>query len=60
MLTPNATPGDYVVVHSGYALRVIPPVDALEALQLLNSDEAAPTEPGQPPSASSANAAIDV
>ncbi len=32
ILTPDATVGDYVVTHSGYALRV---VDAAEAAEIL-------------------------
>jgi len=35
MLTPDARIGDYVYVHTGYAISVVDEVDALESLRLL-------------------------
>jgi hydrogenase expression/formation protein HypC len=35
MLTPDARPGDYVYVHTGYAISVVDEADALETLSLL-------------------------
>jgi len=34
-LTPEARPGDYVVVHAGYAISVIDEAEAQETLRLL-------------------------
>ena len=38
VMVPHAREGDYVIVHSGYALRVVPRRDALETLDLLGLD----------------------
>jgi hydrogenase expression/formation protein HypC len=35
MLTPEAKVGDYVLLHTGYAINVIDPVEAEETLKLL-------------------------
>jgi len=35
MLTPDARVGDYVYVHTGYAISVVDEEDALESLRLL-------------------------
>lgn len=35
MLTPDAQIGDYVYVHTGYAISVVDEADALESLRLL-------------------------
>ena len=35
MLTPDARVGDYVYVHTGYAISVVDEADALESLRLL-------------------------
>ncbi|MBN1661644.1 MAG: HypC/HybG/HupF family hydrogenase formation chaperone [Anaerolineae bacterium] len=35
MLTPEATVGDYVYVHAGYAISVLDEEQALESLRLL-------------------------
>lgn len=35
MLTPDARVGDYVYVHTGYAISVVDEADALETLRLL-------------------------
>ena len=34
-LTPEARVGDYVLLHTGYAINVIDPVEAEETLKLL-------------------------
>lgn len=34
-LTPEVKVGDYVLLHAGYAINVIDPVEAEETLQLL-------------------------
>lgn len=34
-LTPGAKVGDYVLLHTGYAINVIDPVEAEETLKLL-------------------------
>jgi hydrogenase expression/formation protein HypC len=34
MLTPEAKVGDYVLLHTGYAISIIDPVEAEERLQL--------------------------
>ncbi len=36
IMVPEATPGDYLLVHSGYAVEVISEQHALETLALLN------------------------
>ena len=33
-LTPDAKPGDYVIVHAGYALEVLDEAEALRTLEL--------------------------
>lgn len=35
IMVPGATPGDYLLVHSGYAIEVISEQHARETLQLL-------------------------
>jgi hydrogenase expression/formation protein HypC len=35
MLTPEAKVGDYVLLHTGYAINVIDPAEAEETLKLL-------------------------
>ena len=42
MLTPEAIPGDYVLVHTGYAISIVDEADALETLRLF--DELVVTE----------------
>lgn len=37
VMVPDATVGDFVVVHSGYAIEVIPLERALETMALLES-----------------------
>ena len=39
IMVPEATLGDYVVVHSGYAIEVIPKERAVETLGLFGVDE---------------------
>ena len=34
-LTPEAKAGDYVLLHTGYAINIIDPVEAEETLKLL-------------------------
>ncbi|MFA5162683.1 MAG: HypC/HybG/HupF family hydrogenase formation chaperone [Elusimicrobiales bacterium] len=34
-LVPDAKPGDYVIVHAGYAIQILPQDDARETLRLL-------------------------
>jgi hydrogenase expression/formation protein HypC len=34
-LTPEAKPGDYVLLHTGYAISIIDEAEAAETLQLL-------------------------
>ena len=34
-LTPEARPGDYVLLHTGYAISIVDPVEAEETLKLL-------------------------
>jgi len=34
MLTPQARPGDYVLLHTGYAISVLDPDEAQETLRL--------------------------
>lgn len=36
MLTPEVKQGDYVLLHTGYAISVIDKDDALETLEMLN------------------------
>lgn len=36
LMTPDAEPGEYVIVHSGFALRVIAMRQALEIQRLLS------------------------
>lgn len=35
MLTPEVQPGDYVLMHTGYAIKVINEEEAIETLDLL-------------------------
>ncbi|MDH3471666.1 MAG: HypC/HybG/HupF family hydrogenase formation chaperone [Acidimicrobiia bacterium] len=35
VMVPGARVGDYVIAHSGYAIRVLPPEQAAETLRLL-------------------------
>lgn len=39
IMVPEATVGDYVVVHSGYAIEVIPRQRAIETLGLFGVDD---------------------
>lgn len=39
IMVPEATVGDYVVVHSGYAIEVIPRQRAIETLGLFGIDD---------------------
>lgn len=41
IMVPQAVLGDYVVVHSGYAIEVIPKERALETMALLGIDSGA-------------------
>ena len=34
-LTPEASVGDYVLLHTGYAISIVDPVEAAETLKLL-------------------------
>lgn len=36
IMVPDATPGDYVVIHSGYAIRALSPTEARTTLDLLD------------------------
>ena len=36
-LTPEVKPGDYVYVHTGYAISVVDEAEAMESLRLLQS-----------------------
>ena len=35
-LVPEAAPGDYVLLHAGFAIRVVPKAEAEETLRLLD------------------------
>jgi hydrogenase expression/formation protein HypC len=35
VMVPGAAVGDYVITHAGYAIRVVPSAEALEARRLL-------------------------
>lgn len=35
-LAPEAAPGDYVLLHAGFAIRVVPKAEAEETLRLLD------------------------
>ncbi len=37
--TPEANPGDYVIIHAGFAISVLSEAEALETLQLLSELE---------------------
>jgi hydrogenase expression/formation protein HypC len=39
VMVPGAAVGDYVVVHSGYAIEIIPELRARQTLELLAADE---------------------
>lgn len=43
-LTPDVRPGDYVIVHTGYAINVLDQEEALETLQLFEQLEQASRE----------------
>jgi hydrogenase expression/formation protein HypC len=36
-LVPEAKAGDYVLVHAGFAIEIIDPVEAMERIRLLES-----------------------
>lgn len=36
IMVPDAAPGDYVVVHSGYAIRLLSPAEARATFDLLD------------------------
>jgi hydrogenase expression/formation protein HypC len=56
-LTPEAKVGDYVLLHTGFAISVLDPEDALETLQLLRElAEHYPVEPDFGPVAEEAPA----
>jgi len=38
VMVPDATVGDYVVIHSGYAIEVIPKERAIETIVMLGVD----------------------
>ena len=40
-LVPEAVPGDYVIVHAGYALSILDPEEAQRTLELFASVERA-------------------
>ena len=44
-LTPAAQVGDYVLVHTGFAIQVLDEAEALETLRLLNELESCAGEP---------------
>jgi hydrogenase expression/formation protein HypC len=49
-LTPEAKVGDYVLLHTGFAISVLDPQDALETLELLAElAEHFPAEPDPAP-----------
>ncbi|MGB2983304.1 MAG: HypC/HybG/HupF family hydrogenase formation chaperone [Candidatus Bipolaricaulia bacterium] len=43
-LTPNAKPGDYVIVHTGYAINILDQDEAQETLRLFAQLEEASRE----------------
>ncbi|HSO49025.1 MAG TPA: HypC/HybG/HupF family hydrogenase formation chaperone [Acidimicrobiia bacterium] len=45
VMVPDARVGDYVVVHSGYAIEVIPEQRATETMRLLGVEEGGRTDP---------------
>ncbi len=45
-MTPEAGIGDYVLLHSGFALNVIDPREAAETIKLLNQMAEIETRPG--------------
>jgi len=44
LMTPEAQAGDYVLIHTGYAISVIDAAEAQETLRLLEELEACETE----------------
>jgi hydrogenase expression/formation protein HypC len=50
-LVPEARPGDYVLVHAGFAIQRLDAEEAAETLRLLAELEAAGEDPGDPPGA---------
>ena len=57
-LTPEAEVGDYVLLHTGYAISVLDPEDAQETLELLRElAEHYPAEPDGDPLAQEASVA---
>jgi hydrogenase expression/formation protein HypC len=40
LLTPEAKPGDYVLIHAGFAIHVIDEQEAMETLKLFQEIEA--------------------
>lgn len=40
LLTPEAKPGDYVLIHAGFAIHVIDEQEAMETLNLFQEIEA--------------------
>ena len=52
LLTPEAKVGDYVLVHTGYAISIIEPAEAEETLRMLREiaelgeDQEPPPSPG--------------
>lgn len=52
--TPEACPGDYIIVHVGFAISLLSEQEAMESLdlirQLADFDEEAASTPGQVPS----------
>jgi hydrogenase expression/formation protein HypC len=45
VMVPDARVGDYVVVHSGYAIEIIPEQRATETMRLLGVEEGDRTDP---------------
>jgi hydrogenase expression/formation protein HypC len=47
-MVPEAQPGDYVLVHAGYAISIVDEIEALETLRLLQELEQARLEDLRP------------
>lgn len=43
--TPGVRPGDYVLVHVGFAIAVVDEAEARRTLEMIGADEAAPGAP---------------
>ncbi len=43
VMTPEATPGDWVLIHAGFAIQKLEPEEALETWKVLNDLQAAGT-----------------